>query len=269
MMGEQGTGGHEPVDQERGLLEQIADTALDDDYYVVRAGPGEQSRQFNTVLTGVVLGMFALLVAIAAIQTRTDRPASERERATLINDVDSRKAALARREATADRLRASVERLQSSVVAFDAGYEELRLVASDRPAAGPGLSVRTSSGPAADLPITDRDLQTLLNGFWYAGAEAIAINGQRIGPLTSIRTAGGIIKVNYQPIGEPFDIVVLGDPAALADRFGQTAVGRHWQDRRKDAEVRFDMARSDDLTVEATPRDRLTIKHAKAVEGDT
>ena len=42
-------------EQVDGLLEKIADTALDDDYYVVRSGPYEQSREFNTVLTGIVL----------------------------------------------------------------------------------------------------------------------------------------------------------------------------------------------------------------------
>ncbi|MFI5428398.1 hypothetical protein [Aeromicrobium sp. UC242_57] len=73
-----------------GLLEQIADTALDDDYYVVRSGP-QHTREFNTVLTGLALGVFALLVSIAAIQTRSDRPASERERETLISDVAARK----------------------------------------------------------------------------------------------------------------------------------------------------------------------------------
>lgn len=260
--------GPEPPEQEQGLLEKIADTALDDDYYVVRAGPHEQSRQFNTVLTGLVMAVFALLVAIAAIQTRTDRPASERERATLISDIDARRSLLDRREALADSLRARVADLQASFGGFDAAYEELRLLTSDRPAAGPGLRVRVSSGPTARA-ISDRDLQTLVNGFWYAGAEAVAINGKRVGSLTSIRTAAGVIKVNYQPIGEPFEIVVLGDPEALEDRFTQTAVGRDWQAREKSAGVRFDMTRSDDLTVEAAPKGRLTITHATAIEGDT
>ncbi|MCD9198113.1 DUF881 domain-containing protein [Aeromicrobium wangtongii] len=260
-----GPGQPEQVD---GLLEKIADTALDDDYYVVRGGPGEQSRQFNTVLTAVVLGVFALLVAIAAIQTRTDRPATERERDTLISDINARKEQLARREATAERLRTSVAELNASVAGFDAGFEELRLLASDRGAAGPGVRVTVSSGPDAGRPITDRDLQTLVNGLWYAGAEAIAINGKRIGPQTSIRSAGGVIKVNYEPIGEPFEIEALGDPAALEDRFGQSAVGRAWEQRRKASGVRFDIARSDDLVVESAPKNRLTVKHAKAVKGD-
>lgn len=260
--------GQQAPDRVDGLLEKIADTALDDDYYVVRAGESEQSREFNTVLTGVVLAMFALLVAIAAIQTRSDRPATERERATLISDVDSRKALLAAREGTAAGLRKQVADLKASAVGPDAAYEELRLLASDRSATGPGLRVRTSPSDSLEGDISDRDLQTLVNGFWYAGAEAVSINGRRIGSLTSIRQAGGIIKVNYRSIGAPYEIVVLGDPATLDDRFSESAVGRDWERRRKNAGVQFDVARSDDLTVKAVPKDRLTLMHATALEDD-
>jgi uncharacterized protein YlxW (UPF0749 family) len=255
-------------EQVDGLLEKIADTALDDDYYVVRLGPQQRQRGFNSVLTGVALAAFALLVAIAAIQTRTDRPAAERARETLIGDIDSRKALLSSREETAQKLRDQVAELQASVVGFDADYEELRLLASDRAARGPGVKVRASPGPGGSGDITDRDLQTLVNGFWYAGAEAISVNGERIGSLTSIRQAGGVIKVNYQSIGPPYEIVALGDSQALQDRFEQSAVGRQWEERRKDAGVGFDVARSDDVAVEAVPKDRLTILHAKATKGD-
>lgn len=251
-----------------GLLEQIADTALDDDYYIVRAGPYKQSREFNTVLTGIVLGIFALLVAIAAIQTRTDRPTTERERETLISDVDARKTRLANREAAAERLRDEVDELKSAVVAFDPAYEDLRMMTADRGATGPGIRVRTSPSDAFPDAISDGDLQTLVNGLWYAGAEAVAINGKRIGSLSSIRIAGGIMKVNYDPIGPPYEIVALGDAESLEDRFTQTAVGRGWEERQNRDELSFDVAGSDDLSVGAAPDDRLAIVHAKAIEGD-
>lgn len=256
-------------EQVDGLLEKIADTALDDDYYVVRSGPYEQSREFNTVLTGIVLAVFALLVAIAAIQTRSDRPATQRERETLISDIDARKALLAGRESTAARLRTQVDELTSSVVGFDAAYEEMRLLASASPATGPGLRVTVSPGPGPRGEVTDSDLQVLVNAFWYAGAEAVSVNGKRIGSLTSVHEAGGTIKVNYQPIGPPFELVVLGDSDALEERFEQTAVRRDWLTREKNSGVLFDVTGSDDLSVEATPKARLAIKHANAIkEGD-
>lgn len=257
----------ESPDRAEGLLEQIADTALDDDYYVVRSGPYKQSREFNTVLTGAVLAVFALLVAIAALQTRSDRPATQQERSTLISDVAARRARLAEQQKTTARLRAQVADLKASVVGGDPAYQELRILASDSGVAGAGVTVRIDPA-ASGFEVTDRDLQVLVNGLWYAGAEAVAVNGKRIGSLTSIRVAGGVIKVNYQPIGAPYTIVALGDADTLDNRFSDTAVARAWEDRAKGGELRFDVARSDDLSVEAAPKGRLAIKHAEAIEGD-
>ncbi len=251
-----------------GLLEKIAETALDDDYYVVRAGPHEQSRQFNTVLTGLVLAVFALLVAIAVIQTRSDRPATEQERTTLIDDVASRKASLAAREETAERLRTEVADLRSAVVRFDPRYEELRVVAADRAASGSGVTVRVGSDDGTGYAISDRDLQRLVNALWYAGAEAVSVNGKRIGSLSSIRVAGGIIKVNYQPVDAPFSIIALGDPDTLKDRFEQTSVGRIWDNLRDNGQVKYAITRSDELSVDSAPDGRLAIQHAKAIEED-
>jgi uncharacterized protein YlxW (UPF0749 family) len=255
----------EKPDQAEGLLEQIAETALDDDYYVVRSD--EEDRGFNTVLTAAVLAMFALLVAIAALQTRSDRPATQRERETLINDVDARKTRLANQQATAERLRDEVDDLKTSVVGADDAYEELRVLTSDSGAAGSGITVTIDPDESSDVVVTDLDLQAVVNALWYSGAEAVAVNDKRIGSLTAIRMVDGVVRVNYQSTGSPYEVVALGDAEVLEDRFEKTDVARDWDDR-KDSEVRFDVTRSDDLSVEAAPKDRLAILHAKAIEGD-
>jgi uncharacterized protein YlxW (UPF0749 family) len=263
------------VDQEspspaEGLLEQIADTALDDDYYVVRTGHEGQVREFNTVLTGCVLAVFALLVTIAALQTRSDRPATERERATLITDVDARKKLLAGREDTVDKLRKEVADLSSSVGALNPKYEALRVQTGDRAATGPGVTVTASPSISGndDGNITDGDLQMLVNGLWYAGAEAVAVNGHRIGTLSSIRAAGGAINVNYKDIGPPYFVEALGDSATLSQRFSDNPAGRYWAERRDNAGVRFDVTPSSQLTVPAAPPDRMTVTHATAIKGE-
>lgn len=251
-----------------GLLEQIADTALDDDYYVVRSGAAGQSHGFNTLLTGLAFAVFALLVAIAAMQTRSDRPATERERNTLINDVDARKASLAKREVTVERLRTRVEGLKAAAVGVDPAYEELRLVTAAGGATGPGIRLKITPNESFRDTVTDRDLRMLVNALWYAGAEAVAVNGKRIGTLSSVRTAAGVMKINYEPVGPPYEIVALGDAESLEDRFSQTAVGRVWEARGKRPEMRFDVTGSDELTVEAAPKNRLRIRQATAIEGD-
>ena len=196
-----------------GLLEQIADTALDDDYYVVRAGDYAQSREFNTPLTALVLAAFAVLVSMAALQTRNDRPATERERDTLISDVAARKKLQANREATAERLRNQVADLSASVDQFDPAYQNTRLETGDVGASGPGITVVASPSTLGndDGEISDYDLQILVNGLWYAGAEAVAINGERIGTLTGIHVGpNGTININYNPVAPPYRVVALG-----------------------------------------------------------
>lgn len=253
-----------------GLLEQIADTALDDDYYVVRSGDGARSREFNTVLTALVLAIFALLVTVAALQTRSDRPATERERNTLIGDVAARKKVQTSREVAADKLRREVARLSASVDRFDPEFEDLRVQAADEGASGPGITVVASPSTLGndDGRITDDDLQVLVNGLWYAGAEAVAVNGQRVGTLTAIRTAGGVINVNYKDVAPPYAVVAIGDSDSLVQRFEDNPAGRYWARRQKSAGVQFGVTPSPDLSVAAAPKGRVTLRHATAIKGE-
>jgi small basic protein len=46
-------------------------------------------------------------------------------------------------------------------------------------------------------------VQLVVNALWEAGAEAIAINGQRIVATTAIRSAGGAVLINYKVLTSP------------------------------------------------------------------
>jgi uncharacterized protein YlxW (UPF0749 family) len=256
--------------QAEGLLDRIAETALDDDYYVVRTGEDGPSREFNTVLTAVVLAVFALLVTMAALQTRSDRPATQRERSTLISDVQERKERQASREVAVEKLRTEVETLSASVDRFDPAFASLQVQTAADGATGPGVRVVVSHSNRGNVDgiISDDDLGVLVNGLWYAGAEAIAINGQRIGTLSAIHTANGVINVNYKDVAPPYTVVAIGASDSLEQRFQDNAAGRYWAARQKNAGVQFGMSPSKDLTVPAAPRDRVTIRHAKAIKGD-
>ena len=48
--------------------------------------------------------------------------------------------------------------------------------------------------------VTDSDLQLLVSLLWQSGAEAIAINGNRLGVQTSIRTAGSTILIGVNSV---------------------------------------------------------------------
>lgn len=71
--------------------------------------------------------------------------------------------------------------------------------------------------------VTDADLQQWVSLLWRSGAEAIAINGYRLGVQTSIRTAGQTILVGVNSIESPYVIEAIGDRKALARAVGQDA----------------------------------------------
>lgn len=66
-----------------------------------------------------------------------------------------------------------------------------------------------------DYIIHDKNLLYLVNELKAAGAEAIAINNQRIVTTTDIRCVGTVIMINSTRVAPPFEITALGDPVKL------------------------------------------------------
>lgn len=63
--------------------------------------------------------------------------------------------------------------------------------------------------------VQDEDLLTVINELNAAGAEAIAINGERLVATSEVRTAGNYINVNTHAQSAPFTITAIGDPQTL------------------------------------------------------
>jgi uncharacterized protein YlxW (UPF0749 family) len=105
---------------------------------------------------------------------------------------------------------------------------------------GPGLRVAFGDGAGAcptgrqeDCRIQDVDLQLAVNALFAAGAEAVAINGERVVPTTAIRSAGQSILMNYRVLVAPYVIDAVGDPSSLPEGFARSAVAQDfeiWQD---------------------------------------
>lgn len=92
---------------------------------------------------------------------------------------------------------------------------------------GPGIAMTLSNPIAASgdtsgsiRVITDIDLQQLVSLLWQSGAEAISINGNRVGVLTSIRKAGSQILVGTTPIESPYKLQAIGDKNTMAEFMG-------------------------------------------------
>jgi uncharacterized protein YlxW (UPF0749 family) len=64
--------------------------------------------------------------------------------------------------------------------------------------------------------IHDTDIQQAVHELFASGAEAIAVNNQRVMARTSIRCVGPTLLVNGVAVAPPFVIMAIGDPGTLA-----------------------------------------------------
>jgi uncharacterized protein YlxW (UPF0749 family) len=59
--------------------------------------------------------------------------------------------------------------------------------------------------------IHDADVLTVINELRQAGAEAVAVNDQRVTPWTAIRCVGPTVLINNVPVAPPFEIKAIGN----------------------------------------------------------
>lgn len=90
------------------------------------------------------------------------------------------------------------------------------------PVTGPGIRLvlddSSSKPPKPDgvqAAVRAEDLLKVVNELWAAGAEAIAINDQRIIAQTDISDAGSALLINRQRVASPFQIQAIGPSASL------------------------------------------------------
>jgi uncharacterized protein YlxW (UPF0749 family) len=189
------------------------------------------------VLTLIVLGF---LLVVAYQQTMAAEPARTQARDTLIEQVQSRRSETSRLQAHADRLRTDVADLRERQLG-GAAVARLRSLEAETGLAavrGPGVKVTVGDGPTPVDPLTgerknearvrDTDLQLATNALWAAGAEAIAVNGQRLTATSTIRQAGEAILVDFRPVNTPYQVVAIG-PGSLADTFRDGSAGRFFR----------------------------------------
>ena len=182
----------------------------------------------------VTLAVFGVLVFTAASQTSRNASTSARDRATLIDQVNARRATVQQRNDQVRALRRENDQLDTELLAgrqtgssVFARAQRLSVLTGAGKVKGPGVRVVVDDAPGATSArnkVLDSDLQKLVNGLWEAGAEAISINGQRLTNLTTIRLAGWAITVNYRPLTAPYVVSAIGNTDTLPARFAETTM---------------------------------------------
>ncbi|UYM05147.1 DUF881 domain-containing protein [Solicola gregarius] len=258
------------------LLQELVEHSIDDDYYVAaerREDEPPQKPGAQRVASVAALAVFALLITLAAIQTYDRRPQAEVEREALVDQIHERESSVAELQDSVDGARDDVEALQAG--ASDPEHDERvvneQISVGMVAVTGPGATVLVDNADDYESQpqgrIRDTDMQLLVNGLWNAGAEAVAVNGQRITTLTSIRTAGEAITVNYRSLSAPYTVEAIGNMDTLAARFLDTQAGSVWSSLANNYGMQFEVSSEPDLSLPAAPKGRLTVRHAQ-VKGD-
>jgi uncharacterized protein YlxW (UPF0749 family) len=107
--------------------------------------------------------------------------------------------------------------------------EQARIAAGLLPLTGTGivLQLEDSQVPVpedasqADYLVGSRDIRSVVEELWLAGAEAIAINSERLTPTTAIIDIGSSLLVNSAYLAPPYQVTALG-PADLYDRLSRS-----------------------------------------------
>lgn len=114
-------------------------------------------------------------------------------------------------------------------------------------------AARGRGSPSVVL-VQDGDLVFLNMMLWYAGAKAVAINGERITAQSTITSSGPTVMINGRRMVGPFQVLAVGDPGVLR---GVLEARRGVVDRMRDAGLRVDLVTRGTLTVPAAnPRAR-------------
>ena len=273
------------VDASMSLLVDMMEHTLDQGYAeraarrrapVAPAGPRGSGRSGLTSLVALVA--VGALAGTAVAQVR-DRSEAERGlRGELAAEVTERTRRSDELAAEVARLRDEVAAVRERALGADAAGRAAarRLAALGAASAttavrGPGVVVTLEDAAEGDpvgpdplrggtVPegrVRDSDLQDVVNGLWAAGAEAVAVNDQRLTALSAIRSAGESVLVDLRPLTPPYVVEAIGNAARLEVGFVDGPSGRRLSTLTSLYGIGVDVRRAEELVLRAASAPQL------------
>ncbi|MET7370511.1 DUF881 domain-containing protein [Streptomyces sp. NPDC005566] len=277
-------------DASMSLLTNVMDHSLDEGYAEAAArrkadGSAGMPRTLKSKL-GLAAGLVvaALVVTLGAAEAQVAAPVVAKEREELIDRVNAETTAADALQEDVDELRQDVDERQRKALEQHGGAKGglVALLSGATAVEGPGIKLvvddakdtdqggggpRESTGFADTGRVRDRDMQRVVNGLWQSGAEAIAINGQRLTALSAIRAAGDAILVDNRPLVPPYTVLAVGDGKKLSDAFQDSADGLYLQALQESFDIRTSISEQEQVRLPAAPS--LIVRTAEPQAADT
>ncbi|MEV0808790.1 DUF881 domain-containing protein [Micromonospora sp. NPDC050200] len=218
----------------------------------------------------VVISVVGFLFAVAYRETIAEEPSRDQARAGLIAQIKQRESETDQMTVRADRLREEVGRQRDAALSgsqaarlrnLEAGTGLGRVrgdgvvvrLADAQPKDSDAVSGDSDAGPPR---VIYTDLQKVANDLWASGAEAVAINGQRLTATSTIRSAGAAILVDFRPVTSPYEVTAIG-PGSMRDKFDESRAAYLMRRVAKDTGLSFQVRDAEDVTLPAAPEPRL------------
>lgn len=270
------------LDQSMTLLISMQERPLDPGYATAAerrraAGtpPASALRAPGAVVAFLLVG---LVLSVGATALRSGTSDSGRVRADLIARIEARRADADDRAHRIAATEEEIARLEGAALeqarfgGLAEQVERLRRAAGAVAVGGPGLVVTLDDNPRADRQagnaegiVLARDLAIVVNALWAAGAEAIAVDGQRLTSRSAIRFAGDAILVNFRPLVPPYTIDAIGDPDALPAAFAEGPGAAYLKSLSDNFDVVTDVRTADEVLLPAASG--LTVSRARPETG--
>lgn len=228
---------------------------------------------FMCIILGIVLAMQFRIVqgnylggaipSQRALELESELKKIKEEKQNLLSELDLYEKRLRQIEESASKDNVLIKNLNKEL-------EKYKVIAGFESVKGPGIQVVIDDPPRTTELINDYStisvnydlLLALINVLNSAGAEAIAINDQRIISTTGILYANSNVKINSVPTSPPYIIKAIGNPDTLESvlnfRFGIV-----W-DMRENYLLQVNIKKMDEIVI---PRynDIVKFRYAKIV----
>ncbi len=189
---------------------------------------------------------------------------------TLQDEQTGLKAEVVRLRAELDAITAQSADVGGRSAAVKADLDRLRAYSGLSPISGAGVTVTLDDGrvpasaPARTIELAivhSSDITDVFNTAWKGGAEAIAVNGERI--TGSSACVGAVIQINGTLLSPPFVVRIVGPPDRLLAAFNDPAALADQKKRHDAFGLRLEVARSASLDLPAYSGP-LTVRFATA-----
>jgi uncharacterized protein YlxW (UPF0749 family) len=263
------------------LLIEVMESPLDPSYAEAAERrrnqpiPGPARRLTRRTIAAIVAVVLGFGVATAAHQLRVPATSAREARTLLERQISERRAHIDDVTASIDTTQSEISAIQETVLA---GTDPalLRQIETDTlrngsaAVTGQGLVISITNGgggglaeTTTDQMVRDADIRAIVRALWASGAEAIAVDDQRLTMTSAIRNAGQAIQVDLVSLSGPTYVIwAIGDSEAMQAAWARTAAPDYLQFLRNELGITSSVTPQSKISLPAAGAQVLQYAHA-------